>query len=65
MIITALRKAENQGLSRSEIIAAVNRDYGVKMPANTATTTLLRMQNAGLASKHRILWYLREEALET
>ena len=50
MIITALRAADNQGLSRAEILAAVHRDFGVEMAANTATTTLLRMQNAGLAS---------------
>jgi hypothetical protein len=65
MIIRALREGANQGLTRAEIMSGVHRDYGVEMAPNTATTTLLRMQKAGLARKSGLFWFLREEALET
>jgi hypothetical protein len=60
MIIAVLRASENEGLSRSEIMAAVDRDYGVPITANTTTTTLMRMQRAGLASRGGLYWFLKE-----
>ena len=65
MIIRALREGANQGLTRAEIMSGVQRDYGVELAPNTATTTLLRMQKAGLTRKGGLFWYLIEEALET
>src|SRR5438270_9417613 len=65
MIIRVLREEGNQGTTRAEIISGVYRDYGVEMAPNTATTTLLRMQKAGLLRKSGLFWFLIEEALET
>jgi hypothetical protein len=65
MIIAVLQASGNEGLSRSEIMAGVDRDYGVPITANTATTTLLRMQRAGLASRFGLLWVLKQEAINT
>jgi hypothetical protein len=65
MIIRVLREGRNQGITRAEIISGVYRDYGVEMAPNTATTTLLRMQRAGLTQKKGLYWFLIEEALET
>ena len=65
MIIAVLRASGNEGLSRSEVIAGVDRDYGVPMTANTATTTLLRMQRAGLASRGGRFWFLKEGGAKT
>ena len=59
MIIAVLRASGNEGLSRSEIMAGVDRDYGVPITANTTTTTLMRMQRAGLASRFGLLWFLK------
>jgi hypothetical protein len=59
MIATVLRAGGNTGLPRSEIIAAVRRDYGVQLTPNTATTTLLRMQEGGLVLRRKLLWFLR------
>ena len=59
MIIAVIQAAGNIGLDRSEIIAAVDLDYGVEISPNTVTTTLLRMQKAGIASRRGRLWSLR------
>lgn len=58
MIIAVMRAAHNEGLSRADIMAAINRDYGVKASPHTITTTLLRMRNANLASRRGVLWFL-------
>jgi hypothetical protein len=63
MIIRVLRDGQNQGLTRSEIMSGIERDYGVEIAPNTATTTLLRMQKAGLARKAGLYWFIIEEAL--
>ena len=60
MIIAVMRAAGNVGLSRSDIIAAIKRDYGVDIPPNTVTGTLLRMQRAGLARQPGYVeWFLK------
>jgi hypothetical protein len=58
MITAAMRAAGNSGLTRSEIIAAIRRDYGIELPPNTATTTLLRMRRAGLVQRDEFSWFL-------
>jgi hypothetical protein len=58
MIAAVMREAGNPGLARSEIMAAVYRDYGVQLSPNTATTTLLRMQRAGLVWRDGLYWSL-------
>jgi hypothetical protein len=63
MISVILHAAGNQGLTRSDIMAGVKRDFGVPMTPNTATTTLLRMQKARLAFRRGRLWFLTQEAL--
>jgi hypothetical protein len=58
MIVAVMREAGNPGLARSDIIAAVHRDYGIQLPPNTTTTTLLRMQRAGLVWRDGLYWSL-------
>jgi hypothetical protein len=59
MIVSVIEAAGDVGLERNEIIAAIDRDYGVEVSPNTVTTTLLRMQKAGLVSRRGRLWALR------
>jgi hypothetical protein len=58
MIAAVMRAAGNVGLARSDIIAAVDRDYGVLLAPNNATTCLLRMRRAGLARFDEQFWFL-------
>jgi hypothetical protein len=58
MIVAVLQPAGAGGLARTEIIAAVHRDYGVHLQPNTATTTLLRMQQTGLVWREGRFWVL-------
>jgi DNA-binding CsgD family transcriptional regulator len=59
MIVSVIKAAGNVGLARAEIITAIDRDYGLDVSPDTVTTTLLRMQKAGLVSRHGLLWSLR------
>jgi hypothetical protein len=57
MIFRVLRD-DGDGLDRAAIISGVHRDYGLELAPNTATTTLLRMQGAGLVRKLGRYWFL-------
>jgi hypothetical protein len=59
MIVSVIEAAGSVGLERNEIIAAIDRDYGADVSPDTVTTTLLRMQKAGLVSRRGRLWSLR------
>jgi hypothetical protein len=59
MIVSVIEAADKVGLERNEIIAAIDRDYGVDVSPDTVTTTLLRMQKAGLVARRGRLWSLR------
>ncbi len=59
MIIQALQYAAPHGLSRSDILAAIRRDYGVEVSANTLTGTLSRMHAANLVRRVGQTWFIR------
>ena len=54
-----MQMAGNIGLAPSEIIGAIERDFGLQISPDTATTTLLRMQRAGLVARRGLVWSLR------
>jgi hypothetical protein len=60
IILEVLRAAGNgaAALARADIIAAAHRDYGVQLAPNSVTTTLLRMQRAGLVWRDGVYWSL-------
>jgi hypothetical protein len=59
MILEVLRAAgRGAALARADIIDAAHRDYGVQLSPNSVTTTLLRMQRAGLVSRDGLYWSL-------
>jgi hypothetical protein len=59
MIAAVMRAAGNVGLARSEIVAAIERDFGLQISPDTVTTTLLRMQRVGLVARRGVGWFLR------
>jgi hypothetical protein len=59
MIVSVIEAAGNVGLARAEIIAAIDRDYGLDISPDTVTTTLVRMQKGSLVTRRGLLWFLR------
>jgi|SRR5271166_2874528 len=59
MIVSVMKAGGHLGLERNQIIASIDRDYGVEVSPDTVTTTLLRMQKAGLVWRRGRLWSLR------
>jgi hypothetical protein len=59
MITSVLQYAVPKGLSRSEIIRAIYRDYGVVVLDNTLTGTLSRMHVAQFVRRTGQTWFLR------
>jgi hypothetical protein len=59
MITSVLQYSAPNGLSRSEIIKAIQRDYGVVVLDNTLTGTLSRMHVSRLIRRTGQTWFLR------
>jgi hypothetical protein len=56
MLLAAIKGDARIGLTRSEIVDAVHRDYGVLLSPATVTTTLSRMLKAGLVVRRGVRW---------
>jgi hypothetical protein len=59
MILAALEYASPDGLTRSEIAAAIRRDYGIEISVNTLTGTLSRMNAAATIRRVGQAWFMR------
>jgi hypothetical protein len=59
MALTVMRYVAPKGLTRSEMLKAIQRDYGVTVSDNTLTGTLSRMHVSQLIRREGQTWFLR------
>ena len=59
MILSSLEYAAPKGLTRSDMIKSIRRDFGMTISDNTLTGTLSRMHVSELIRREGQTWFLR------